>query len=159
MAWSKISALLIGACLISTASYSKVRTETRTVSTFGEWHALSEGDNVKYKCVITTPGPDKAISIVYKLLNKYISMELVKRTWALPPNTRVPVFIRMENYKMNRYATSLDKHALAVKLKEPDIEDFARHFSTAPRIYITFKTETNLNGQLISKAARKRFSG
>jgi hypothetical protein len=152
MASTKISALLIGACLISTASYSNVRTVARTVSTFGDWHALSEGDKGKYKCVITTPGLNEGVSIAYNSPDQYLSIILIKPTWVLPPNTKVPVFIRMGNYRLNGNGISFNKHVVKIKLDRQNIEDFARHFSTDSRIYFTFengnepKWSANLKG-------------
>lgn len=76
----RISAALVGACLISTTAFVYLT----KVTTFGAWDALQgTGDAGDLICAIMATGPDRMVSIRNIHPNKYLTIIISKNSWMI----------------------------------------------------------------------------
>jgi hypothetical protein len=145
----KTSALMIGACLISTAANASLR----HVSTFGAWRASEgTGDAGDAICAIMVQGKDRAVIIRNVHPNRHLTIEVQKLSWHLPPMSKARLVIKLGNSDYVGVATVLKTDTIRMRINNNSLVDFAHDFEAASKMYIIFKSgnepawKANLDG-------------
>jgi hypothetical protein len=137
MAFPKISALVIGACLISTGANAQA---TRA-ATFGAWRAWQDTDNAGYPfCAITNYGTDRSVTLMTIHPDPHLIIMIEKNSWALPANSKAPLAIRIGNQTFHGIASVNTKSSLKLKIANDTLANFLNHFEIASKMYITFES-------------------